>query len=132
MPKKTKNNGTLNIHFIVHENTLKEGENLFLKRNFVYKTAGISKYKIRDSKKFVNLLDNLNNLNNETVVDKTPETHLLSQISFSIMYNSIKFNVNQVPSEIISDIAITDKMEYLPVTFVNTLAIRDEHYLVSL
>jgi hypothetical protein len=48
------------------------------------------------------------------------------------MYNSIKFNVNQVPSEIISDIAITDKMEYLPVTFVNTLAIRDEHYLVSL
>ena len=104
---------------------------MFLRKNFVYKTAGISKFKIKNSKKFVNLLDNLNSLNNETVVDKTPETHLLSQISFSIMYNSIKFNMNQVPGEIINEISVNDKMEYLPVTFVNKLAIRDEHYIVS-
>ena len=136
LPKDTKKNGTLNLHFIVHDTKVKhQDENMFTKRTFVYKSVDISKYKIKNSKKFINLLENFNNnLNNETTekkLDKLPTTHLLTHLSFSIMYNSIKFNINQVPGEIFNEIILTDKHEYLPITYVNKLAIRDEHYAVS-
>ncbi len=95
-----------------------------------------------NSKKFLNLLDglNANSDSNDTETDKRiknqndklPITHLLTQLKISIMYNNIKFNINQVPAEIISDVILNDKYEYLPITYINRLAIRDEYYMVGL
>ena len=103
---------------------------MFSRRTFVYKSIEISKYKIQNSKKFVNLLDNLNGDKDIEPIDKRPVTHLLAQMSLSTMYNKIKFNIKQVPGEIINDVVLNDKNEYLPISFINRLAIRDEHYFV--
>ena len=124
----------------------------------VIKELSLSKYKLNNTKKFVNLLEATakfkeNDEANSTVPvkEEKPVTHILSKFSIFTLDSQINFDNQQIPSEFYHDLMyalmlitvinkhfckifnfnrIIGKNEYLPVAHINKLIIKDEDYNV--
>ncbi|XP_033626707.1 cleft lip and palate transmembrane protein 1-like protein [Asterias rubens] len=122
LPKKTRNNGTLFVHVIVHPH----GESALHNRLASYQRAPLTKYAVPRSEEF-NLLSEGNKDNMST--SEVPVTHWRPKLVFSVLQDSISMTRNAVPQEILQYIRVTQKGEYLPVLFINNLVHKNRELL---
>jgi hypothetical protein len=128
IPPKPRKNGTLNGFIILSS---KNSNSDFSFKNSVIKSLRLSKYRLKDSDKFVNLLSSTIASNDTTVKEKSQPrtvTHLLGKLNIYGMYTPIRFKSNEIPGEIYSDLQILKQNIYLPVIHIDKISMKDGDY----
>ena len=117
IPSRTQKNGTLPAYILLAKtNKLQSKSNIkFNVRNgyVVIKDMMLTKYKLNETDKYVNLLDRKKMKSNDKVDDQTKNeknneqkilTHLLSRFTIYTMDSEIDFDRFQMPDELVHDI----------------------------
>jgi hypothetical protein len=131
IPSESQKNGTLSTFIVLHKKNMKPSD-LFKSNSVIVKSQKLSRYKLNETNKFVNLLENTKestSVHND--YDKKPITHILSVLRLNLMSNDIKFDRTQIPQEIFHDLVINDKRYYMPILHVDVLSMRDDKFYVG-
>lgn len=129
IPQKTKKNGTLNGFIILTKKSSNNDDFSF--KNSVVKNIRFSKYRLKDSDKFVNLLSSTIASNDTYKKDTSPPkpiTHLLSKLNIYGMYSQIRLKSTEIPGELYSDLQILKQNIYLPIIYVDKMSMNDDDF----
>lgn len=107
LPRKTRKNGTLSAFILLADKRQFNDPKRISLNNIFYKSIQLTKYKVNDTDKYVNLLEKskiLGDSEPKTQKDKKPVTHLLKILNILSLNSEIIFDRREVPQELIQDI----------------------------
>lgn len=107
LPRKTRKNGTLSAYILLGAKTQLNDAKRIILNNVFYKSLQLTKYKVNDTDKYVNLLEKskiLGDTEPKKEEEKKPITHLLTTLNILTLNSEINFDRREVPQELIQDI----------------------------
>ncbi|KZC06952.1 PREDICTED: cleft lip and palate transmembrane protein 1-like protein [Dufourea novaeangliae] len=118
VPRKTRNNGTLFLHFFIEPSSNKHRESIMdvEKDPYISYTAIEMTQYVIPKAEAINLLgEKDSNAKKKKETFLHPVTHIKSRITFTIMTDDIKLPVHNVPAELIHHLKIVQGRTFLPI-----------------
>ena len=111
MPWRTQNNGTLDAYIVLSRNKNFKDESssfhLSPRSLTVVKEISLTKYKLNDTQKYINLLESKSKSKEQSsnIDEKKILTHLIKKFTIFTMDSQIDFDRFHLPQELIYDIS---------------------------